>query len=295
MSEAFAMPWMPPAQIVRVEGRGEFFVRRHQHPDPNAPTVVLLHGWTMSADLQFFSAYRALAEHVSFIGLDHRGHGRGLRTLDEFCFDDVADDNVAVARQLGVRRAILVGYSMGGPISLTIARRHPEFVTGIVVQATALEWSATRRERWMWHLLPLFGSLLRSRWYPTLLHGGLPRFVPTADALRPLFGWLEAEIQRGNSRTISQAGWALSRFDARPWARGLGVPAASLITTSDRLVPPRKQRALAAALGADVRELRADHSAPWELPDQFASMTVELIADVAERSSPAPSFDSLAT
>ena len=103
---------------------------------------MLLHGWTASADLQFFTAYRALAEHYSFIGIDHRGHGRGLRTLTTFEFDDVADDHVAVARQLGIERAVLVGYSMGGPIALTIARRHPAFVTGVVVQATALEWLA---------------------------------------------------------------------------------------------------------------------------------------------------------
>ena len=44
MTAAFELPWMPPAEIVRVEGRGEFFVRRHVHRDPNAPTVVLLHG-----------------------------------------------------------------------------------------------------------------------------------------------------------------------------------------------------------------------------------------------------------
>ena len=30
----FHMPWMPPAEIVRVEDRGEFFVRRHQHAEP---------------------------------------------------------------------------------------------------------------------------------------------------------------------------------------------------------------------------------------------------------------------
>ncbi len=118
MTDVFEMPWMPPAEIVRVEGRGEFFVRRHVHPDPTVPTVVLLHGWTASADLQFFSAYRALAERVSFIGIDHRGHGRGPRTLTPFEFDDVADDHVAVARQLGIERAVLVGYSMGGPIAL---------------------------------------------------------------------------------------------------------------------------------------------------------------------------------
>ena len=280
----FHLPWMPPAEIVRVEGRGEFFVRRHQHPDADAPTVMLLHGWTASADLQFFTAYAELAERYSFIGIDHRGHGRGLRTLDSFAFDEVADDHVAVARQLGIDRVVVVGYSMGGPISLTISRRHPGFVSGIVVQATALEWLETRRERLRWRFLPVLGSLLRSRWYPAFLHGSLPRLIPTDHELTPYLGWLEAEIQRGNSRTITEAGRALSSFDARGWARDLGLPAGSLITTKDRLVRPRKQRALAAALGAEIRELPGDHGAPWEEPRQFSSLTVELVNEVVDRS-----------
>ena len=279
----FEMPWMPPAEIVRIDGRGEFFVRRHRHPDPNAPTVMLLHGWTMSADLQFVTAYRELAEHYSFVGIDHRGHGRGLRTPATFAFDDVADDHVAVARQLGIDRAVLVGYSMGGPIALTITRRYPEFVSGVVVQATALEWLETRRDRWQWRFLPVLGSLMRSRWFPVFLRGGLPRLIPTGHDLAPYLPWFESEIHRGNSRTITEAGWALSSFDARTWARGLGVPAGSLITTKDRLVRPRKQRALAAALGAEIRELGADHSAPWEQPRQFSSLTVELVRAVVGR------------
>ncbi len=260
----FELPWMPPAEIVRVDGRGEFFVRRHRHPDPDAPTVMLLHGWTASVDLQFFTAYQALAERYSFIGIDHRGHGRGLRTLDTFTFDDVADDNVAVARQLGIERAVLVGYSMGGPISLTITRRHPDFVAV----------SSCRQQRsngWRVGAIvgngvscPCSGPLLRSRWYPAFLRGGLPRLIPDGHELGPYLGWFESEIQRGHSRTITEAGWALSSFDARTWAPTLGVPAGSLITTKDRLVRPRKQRALAAALGATTRELVADHSAPWE-------------------------------
>ncbi|RLE21948.1 MAG: alpha/beta hydrolase, partial [Actinobacteria bacterium] len=82
------LPWLPPAKIVRVEGRGEFFVRHFEHADHHAPTVLMLHGWTASADLQFFTAYEALAEKVSFIAIDHRGHGRGLRTLDKFTLED---------------------------------------------------------------------------------------------------------------------------------------------------------------------------------------------------------------
>ena len=155
-------PWLPRGEVVFVQGRGEFFIRRHVHADPTAPTVLLLHGWTASSDLQFLAAYEALAEVCSFVGIDHRGHGRGMRSLRPFELADVADDAAAVVRELGIDSVIALGYSMGGPISLHLTRRHPDLVSGLVVQATALEWSGTLRERLVWRLLPIMGVALRS-------------------------------------------------------------------------------------------------------------------------------------
>ena len=50
---------------------------------------------------------------------------------------------------------------------------------------------------------------------------------------------------------------------------------------------PRKQRALADALGAEVRELEGDHLSAWEHPKEFAAATVELVELVAAKSSDA--------
>ena len=58
-------------------------------------------------------------------------------------------------------------------------------------------------------------------------------------------------------------------------------PAASLVTTRDHLVKPRKQRALADALDAFVVELPDDHLSTWTSPDAFAKATVQLVQHVA--------------
>lgn len=274
-------PWLPPAQIVRVDGRGEFFVRRHVHPDPSAPTVLLLHGWTASSDLQFLAAYEALGEVCSFIGIDHRGHGRGLRSLQPFDLDDVADDAAAVVRELGVGPVIALGYSMGGPVALHLARAHPDLVSGLVVQATALEWRATLRERLVWRFLPVMGVALRSWTQPLALRKGTDFLLDESSALWPHRRWIVAEMMRNEPRVMIQAGKALSRYDARSWASDIGVPAAMLISTKDRLVRPKKQRQLAAALNAKVIEVEMDHLGALERPVQFASATVELVSSVA--------------
>lgn len=287
VSTGIVLPWLPAAKIVTVAGRGEFFVRHHQHADVAAPTVLLLHGWTASADLQFFTGYAALAEKYSFVAIDHRGHGRGLRSTDRFTLEDAADDAAAVVRELGIERVITVGYSMGGPISLLLTRRHPDLVAGVVVQATALEWRATWRERLRWRFLPAVGAALRSWTYPRFMRRFLVKMLHEHHPLAPFVPWIRGEISRHDSTAIVDAGAALGEYDARDWASTLGVPAGSLITTKDRLVTPAKQRALATALDAFVVELPADHLGSWELPDAFATATVALVGTVASRSASA--------
>jgi len=272
-----ARPWLPEARTLVVAGRGELFFRHHRHPDPDAPTVLLLHGWTASADLQFFAAYPALAERCSFIGIDHRGHGRGMRPSVPFTLEDCADDAAALVRALGVERVIPVGYSMGGPISLLLTRAHPDLVQAIIVQATALTFAESGLDRLRWRTIRLVGPLLRSWAYPRSVRAVLRRLLGEDHDFREYSGWIAGEINRNEALAIVQAGKALSLYDARPWASSLGKPAGSLITTKDHLVKPRHQRALARALGATVEEIDADHLAALVNPTAYIAATLRLI------------------
>jgi 3-oxoadipate enol-lactonase len=281
----FVLPWMPEGRFVRVEGRGELFTRISHHRDPDAPVVLLLHGWTASSDLQFVTAYAALSRHYTFVGIDHRGHGRGLRTPEPFTLEDAADDAAALTTALGFGPVIAVGYSMGGPIAMLLAHRHPQLVSGVVVQATAMNWINTWKDRLLWRVLPIAGSWLRSKGYRRYLNRAVPRIIGEDDSVRAYIPWLVSEMSRNDPFVMVDAGRALARYDARPWASNIGVPAASLITTADHLVPPRQQWALAAALGAETRQLDADHFAPLSNPREFADLTVELIDVVRQRAS----------
>ena len=153
-------PALPPGQVMSLPGRGEVFVRDSGGTSAS-PAVLLLHGWTASADINFFPVYACLAESYRVIALDQRGHGRGLRSMEPFSLEDCADDAAALLEQLGVGRVIVVGYSMGGPVGMLLARRHPGQVAALVMQATALEWHDTARERGVWRLLPVFDLGLR--------------------------------------------------------------------------------------------------------------------------------------
>jgi 3-oxoadipate enol-lactonase len=129
-------PALPHARFVSLPGRGTVMVRDFGGA-PGAPVVVLLHGWTATADLNWFRCYQALGERYRVIAFDHRGHGTGIRSKKPFRLEDCADDAVDIAAALGVDRFIPVGYSMGGPIAQLVWRRHPTRVRGMVLCATA--------------------------------------------------------------------------------------------------------------------------------------------------------------
>ncbi|MGA1332623.1 MAG: alpha/beta fold hydrolase [Ilumatobacteraceae bacterium] len=270
-------PSLLSGRTVNVPGRGEFFVRHSQHADMSAPTVLLLHGWTASCDLNFFTAYDELAAHASVIGIDHRGHGRGLRPDANFTLEDCADDAAAVCRALGVSSVVAVGYSMGGPIAMLLTRRHPELVSGLVLQATALEWRATMAERARFKVSRVLGPITRRFIRPSTIRFLFARRITRRHPLRPHLGWMISEWRRNDPWHMAQAGRAISMFDARPFASWLRVPVSVVLTTRDQLVPPRKQRELAEATNAQVVPLDGDHFVNVGKPAEFSSATLHAV------------------
>jgi 3-oxoadipate enol-lactonase len=247
---------MPPARTVHVRGRGEVFCR---DTGGDGPVVLLLHGWTASADLNWYAQYGPLtAAGYRVIAVDHRGHGRGMRALADFRLGDCADDAAGVLRELGIGSARVAGYSMGGPIGLLLARRHPGVVAGLVLCATTSNWRTPRMRAVWWSMAALrlaLGLAPYALWRGGMRAAGLPDTAETT--------WVTGEVVRGSARDIAEAGRELGRFDARPWLPELRMPAAVVVTAQDAAVPPRLQRDLARRLGAPEFESPGDHlSAP---------------------------------
>jgi pimeloyl-ACP methyl ester carboxylesterase len=102
-------------------------------------------------------------------------------------------------------------------------------------------------------------------------------------SLEPYRSWLAAEFRRGDVAGIVAAGRALRDYDARAWASTIRVPVAVVVTTADRLVPPRKQRDLASVLGAMVFEQVGDHDSPITRGTAFGTVTRAAVDHVAAR------------
>jgi 3-oxoadipate enol-lactonase len=213
--------------------------------------------------------------------LDHRGHGRGLRTR-RFRLEQCADDTAAVARARGVKRFIAVGYSMGGPIASLTWRRHPEEVSGLVLCATARHFVQRNAARAARIALPAAAGIARLA--PSVAHERLLRRMLTRIEHPELRERVYREFEGHDPASVIEATHALSGFSSHDWIGGVDVPTSVIITTRDELVPPSRQAKLAASIpNAAVFEVEGDHGACVARADLFVPALVSACQSVERR------------
>jgi 3-oxoadipate enol-lactonase len=273
---------LPPGRHVDLPGRGRTFVRELPGPE-GAPTLLLLHGWTASSDLNWFGCYESLGERYRVVAMDHRGHGRGIRSRRPFRLSDCADDAAALIRHLHLGRVIVVGYSMGGLVAQLVWKRHRPLVAGLVLCATSRAFIASARERNRFNALGAFG--IASRLIPRRLSAErIARAVGKRSSAGPLEGWAAEELRRNDWTAVFEAGRALGYFDSRPWAKDIDVPTAVVVPTHDSMIPAARQIALARAIrGATVHPIRAEHTVAGTQPERFVPVLLDAISSVTSR------------
>ncbi|MEU1522694.1 alpha/beta hydrolase [Nocardia rhamnosiphila] len=99
-----------------------------------APTLLLLHGFP-SASHQFRRLIDVLGDRYRLVAPDYPGFGNTTTPVDfEYTFDHLADITEALVQQLGLHRFAMYVFDFGAPIGFRLAERHPEWVTGLIVQ-----------------------------------------------------------------------------------------------------------------------------------------------------------------
>ena len=275
-------PDLPPGAAMHLPGRGTTFVRTLSG-SVGAPTVVLLHGWTATADLNWFMCYKPLAEHFRVVALDHRGHGRGIRSRKTFRMEDCADDAVAVCDVLGIEQFIPVGYSMGGPIAQLVWKRHRQRTAGLVLCATTAYFSTSRQERMSF--LGLSGLAAVARLTPVQARMWLTEQFYLQRKADQWEKWALDQASAHDWRAILEAGRAIGNFSSRDWISEIDVPTSTLITMRDRVVPVRRQVRLFEAIpDAEAFRVDGDHDACVANAKQFVPTLIRACRSVVERS-----------
>ncbi len=95
------------------------------------PTLVFVHGWSCSAEF-WREQLPTFAKSYRVVTLDLGGHGQSGTDRGVWTIAGLAQDVQAVADELKLKKMVLVGHSMGGPVSLAAAARMPGRVDAVV-------------------------------------------------------------------------------------------------------------------------------------------------------------------
>ncbi|MFI6288518.1 alpha/beta fold hydrolase [Streptomyces sp. NPDC051018] len=265
----------------------------------DAPTVVLVHGWTCST--RFWSAQlRDLAAEFRVVVYDQRGHGR--TPAAPVGTELLADDLEAVLRATLApgRKAVLAGHSMGA-MALMAASGRPAFTE----HAAAVLLCSTGGSHLVEEsrVVPLRHGPLRTRLTGSVLGSRAP-LGPVTPLSRRILKYATmapgstraqvaecARIVHACPRPVRVA-WSrvLAGLDLRSGVRELRVPAIVVTGLADRLTPPVHARRIAATL-PDCRALvelpGTGHMTPVEAPGVINAEIRRLVrAHTAERTAP---------
>ena len=109
----------------------------HRQIHGQGPPLVLLHGAFMTIETNWATSLGELAKYNKVIAVELQGHGRTADRNGELAYETMADDVAGLLDKLGIEKASVMGYSMGGNVALQMALRHPGRVDRIVAVSAA--------------------------------------------------------------------------------------------------------------------------------------------------------------
>jgi pimeloyl-ACP methyl ester carboxylesterase len=238
--------------------------------DPADPAVLLV----MGLGTQMIGWHEDFCEQIAARGFhvvryDNRDIGRSTHMRDlpvptvgqlvrrsrkvaGYTLDHLADDGAALLEVLGIKRAHVIGASMGGMIAQTIAIRHPRRVMSLVsiMSNTGARFSGqprpstysaligripSDRDAYIEHTVRIFSLI------------GSPGFERDEDDLRRRAG-ISYDRGRNPAGSARQLAAIIASGDRTRRLREIRVPTLVIHGTKDRLVAPSGGRATAKAI-----------------------------------------------
>jgi 3-oxoadipate enol-lactonase len=247
--------------------------------------IVLGHGMWCTGRM-FAGVARALRPYHRLITVDLRAHGRSGVPSGTWSVADVGEDYRRVLDALGIERAVVAGYSMGGMGALHFALAHPDRLRGLVLICTTASAEAPVRRVQITALAALVAA------------AGAPDWL-TAEAAGTTFGrtfrraypetvdeW-RAEISAMSRKALVQALRAVSfRPSLTRHLAEIHTPALILAGGRDRIAPARDSMTMAKRLpNARLQVVRgASHGLPIERARNVAALIRRFVRDlVAQR------------
>ena len=263
-------------------------IRMHYEESGEGAALLLINGLSAPA-ANFLPQVKELAPHFQVITFDNRGVGEtDLPPEPIYTTAQMADDAAALLRHLRIRRAHVLGTSMGGTIAQELVLRHPRLVRALVLACTWAEGDA----RFL-HTIEAWVSLAyrvpteeRYRYvlYPWIF---TPGFFAKKENVEQAFQRAMAYPHQTKAEAIERQARGILAWNGTRTKRlrGIRVPTLVLVGRDDILTPPALSRALARAIGRRARlsVLPGGHGFFLEQADLFNRAVLRFLKSVRSK------------
>lgn len=241
---------------------------------------LLLIGGLGSDSSSWMSVFEELSRRFRTIAFDNRGCGRSGTPREPYAIHDMANDAIGLLDVLGIRRAHIIGHSMGGFIAQEIAIQHPHRIDKLVLASTSLASSARNNA-----LFDDFSRQLEKdsdygawvgRWTSWLFS---QKTLARPDFVRAFVQNAVAYPYRQSAEGFRGQVRALASFDAREGAKAIRAKTLVLEGGEDILVTTAEAKALAESVPESIYRVMkgTGHSLHIECPELFVEDVLEFL------------------
>jgi 3-oxoadipate enol-lactonase len=246
--------------------------------DGSGPTVVLIHGygmcremWRHQQDCLTSQGYRVISPDLCGFGQSEAGHG-------PFTIASCSDNLIGLLNYLGIGRAVICGFSMGGYVLLDMLHRHTGRIFGACLVATRCQADSIMVKRHRTQVAELLRNSDQMTWIDALI---APLLVGKSELETP--EWL-AQVRSwlaGTDReTLVEALLAMREMQDSALCLGrFHRPALVLGGERDRVVTPEQGRHLASSIPFGVWRMvpGAGHLISLERPHEFNAILLDFL------------------
>jgi len=233
--------------------------------------VLLIHGFPF--DHTIWTPVLPLLEgHARLIMPDLRGFGQSPVTDGIYTMRLMAEDLAYLMDQLGLEKAVLVGHSMGGYVSLAFAQAYPHRVAGLGLLAT--QAAADLPEKRQGRLKT--ASSVKRRGVKVVAQNMATRLSPKPELTEPLF---ELMMRANRLAVIGALKGMAERADLTGDLSTFNVPAAVLAGGQDQFLTQENMQTMAQLLpkGWLVSIPEGGHMPMMEAPEVTAEAIHQLV------------------
>ena len=190
---------------------------RYESRGKGDTALVFIHCWSCNRHY-WDGQLKDFEKDFQVVTLDLGGHGESGKGRTEWKVEGLVQDVTAVIDRLNLKRVILIGHSMGGPLALMVATARPEQVAGVVCVDTLQDVEAPPPTAMMEQAAQQMESDL-----PKVVGELLPNFFPKG-ADPKVVAWVIEQASKADPKVAAGLMRDMAHADLKPRMAAVKVP-----------------------------------------------------------------------